>query len=163
MKQLLLCKKEELKDLYVENQRIKESYSAENELIRGENGQLQEKIRALQLQNKEELETFKVKMASLLDSDLKAISNYYENQLKAYIDKVAENDKITAGLKDRLYKSLQENDEIRKNFEVEISKQRARVQDLKIKLASIQLEHKEHVSNLGSKVQLTSQTLIRES
>ena len=139
LKQLLLCKKEELKDLYDENQRIKESYSAENELIRGENGQLQEKIRALQLQNKEELETFKVKMASLLDSDLKAISNYYENQLKAYIDKVAENDKIIAGLKDRLYKSLQENDEIRKNFEVEISKQRARVQDLKIKLASIQL------------------------
>lgn len=78
-------------------------------------------------------------MANLLDSDLKAISNYSENQLKAYIDKVSENDKIIAGLKDRLYKSLQENDEIRKNFEVEISKQRARVQDLKIKLASIQL------------------------
>ena len=55
-------------------------------------------------------------MANLLDSDLKAISNYYENQLKAYIDKVSENDKIIAGLKDRLYKSLQENDEIRKNF-----------------------------------------------
>ena len=100
---------------------------------------MKEKIKALQLQNKEEFETFKIKMANLLDSDLKAISNYYENQLKAYIDKVAENDKIIAGLKDRLYKSLQENDEIRKNFEVEISKQRARVQDLKIKMASIQL------------------------
>lgn len=34
---------------------------------------------------------------------------------------------------------------------------------MKIKMASIQLEHKEQVSNLGSKVQLTSQTLIRES
>lgn len=132
-------------------------------MVRNENNDLKEKVKALQLQNKEEFETFKIKMANLLDSDLKAISNYYENQLKAYIDKVSENDKIIAGLKDRLYKSLQENDEIRKNFEVEISKQRARVQDLKIKLASIQLEHKEHVSNLGSKVQLTSQTLIRES
>jgi hypothetical protein len=37
------------------------------------------------------------------------------------------------------------------------------VQDLKIKMASQQLEHKEQVSNLGSKVQLTSQTLIRET
>jgi DNA repair exonuclease SbcCD ATPase subunit len=91
------------------------------------------------------------------------MSSYYENQLKAYIDKVGEAEKIIAGLKERLYKSLRENDEIRKNFEIEISKQRARVQDLKIKLASIQLEHKEHVSTLGSKVQLTSQTLIRET
>ena len=46
---------------------------------------------------------------------------------------------------------------------MENSKLRARVQDLKIKMASLQLEHKEQVSNLGSKVQLTSQTLIRES
>ena len=30
-------------------------------------------------------------------------------------------------------------------------------------MASLQLEHKEQVSNLGSKVQLTSQTLIRET
>lgn len=54
LKQLLLCKKEELKDLYDENQRIKESYNAENEMIRNENNDLKEKIKALQLQNKEE-------------------------------------------------------------------------------------------------------------
>ncbi len=44
------------------------------------------------------------------------MSSYYENQIKAYIDKVGESEKMIAGLKDRLYKSLQENDEIRKNF-----------------------------------------------
>lgn len=102
-------------------------------------------------------------MANLLDNDIKCMSSYYENQLKAFIDKTGELEKIIAGLKNRLYQSIQENDQIRKNFEIEISKQRARVQDLKIKMASIQLQHKEHVSNLGSKVQLTSQTLIRQT
>ena len=67
------------------------------------------------------------------------MSNYYENQIKAYIDRISENDKIISGLKERIYKSIQQNDDIRKNFQVEISKQRARVQDLKIKLATIQL------------------------
>jgi hypothetical protein len=34
LKQLIECKKEELRDLYDENQRIKESYGKENELSR---------------------------------------------------------------------------------------------------------------------------------
>ena len=102
-------------------------------------------------------------MANLLENDVKVMSSYYENQLKGYIDRTGELEKINAGLRERVFTTIQENDEIRKNFELENSKLRARVQDLKIKLASIQLEHKEQVSNLGSKVQLTSQTLIRET
>jgi hypothetical protein len=34
---------------------------------------------------------------------------------------------------------------------------------LKIKLAAINVEHKEHVDSLGSKISMTSQTLIREA
>ena len=54
-----------------------------------------------------------------------------------------------------------DNDEIRKNFEIEVSKQKARVQDLKIKLATLGLEHKEQVTSLASKMEMTSQTLVR--
>lgn len=111
----------------------------------------------------EDMEHFKIKMANMLETDIKAMSDYYQNQLKGYIDRVSDLEKINSGLRDRVFKVIQDNDQIRKNFELENSKLRARVQDLKIKMASLQLEHKEQVSNLGSKVQLTSQTLIRES
>lgn len=46
---------------------------------------------------------------------------------------------INRNNKEKLYKALQDNDEIRKNFEIEVSKQKARVQDLKIKLAALNL------------------------
>ena len=46
-------------------------------------------------------------MANLLENDIKSISSYYQNQIKAYIDKTGQSDKTIAGLKERLYKSLQ--------------------------------------------------------
>lgn len=107
------------------------------------------------------MEHFKIKMTSLHENDVKSMGEYYENQIKSYIDRVSDLEKINSGLRERVVKVIQDNDDIRKNFEIEHSKLRARVQDLKIKIASLQLEHKEQVSNLGSKVQLTSQTLIR--
>ena len=55
-------------------------------------------------------------------------------------------------MKDRIYALISDNDELRTNFEIEGSKYKARIQDLKIKLASINLEHKEHIGSLSSKV-----------
>ena len=55
-------------------------------------------------------------MANLLDNDIKVMSSYYENQLKSYIDRTGELEKINAGLRERVFTTIQENDEIRKNF-----------------------------------------------
>ena len=54
----------------------------------------------------------------MLEYDIKSLSNYYEHQIKAYIDKVHEFEKIISGLKDKLYNGIMENDEIRKQFEL---------------------------------------------
>lgn len=62
------------------------------------------------------METFKIKMASLLENDIKVMSNYYENQIKAYIDRTTELSKINAGLRERIFTAIQDNDVIRKNF-----------------------------------------------
>lgn len=107
---MIECKKEELRELYDENQRIKESYGKENELVRKENNELKDKIKSLQLEKKEEMEAFKIKMANLLDNDVKCMAAYYENQLKAYIDRNGELEKINAGLRDRVFKAIQDND-----------------------------------------------------
>ncbi len=65
-------------------------------------------------------------------------------------------------LKGRLYAALQDNEQQRKQCEIELSKQKAKTQDLKIKIASLNMEHKEYIGSLASKVEMTSQTLIRE-
>ena len=110
LKQLIECKKEELRELYDENQRVKESYGKENDLIRNENNQLKNRIKSLEKEKKEDMEHFKIKMTNLLESDIKAMSEYYENQLKSYIDRVDDLEKINSGLRERVFKVIQDND-----------------------------------------------------
>ena len=65
--------------------------------------------------------------------------SYYQNEVALLQTNINALEDINKSNKEKLYKSLFDNDEIRKNFEIEISKQKARVQDLKIKLAAMNL------------------------
>jgi len=56
------------------------------------------------------MEHFKIKMANMLETDIKAMSDYYQNQLKGYIDRVSDLEKINSGLRDRVFKVIQDND-----------------------------------------------------
>lgn len=94
---------------------------------------------------------------------MKSLISYYQNEIGLLQTHINDLENINKANKDKLYQALQDNDEIRKNFEIEISKQKARVQDLKIKLAALSLEHKEQVTSLATKMELTSQTLVREA
>ena len=78
-------------------------------------------------------------MAQLIDADIKSLCSYYQNEVALLQTNINALEEINKSNKDKLYKSLFDNDEIRKNFEIEISKQKARVQDLKIKLAAMNL------------------------
>ena len=99
LKQLIECKKEELRELYDENQRVKESFGKENDLVKNENNHLKSKVKSLEVENKENLEHFKIKMTHLLDNDIKSMGDYYENQIKAYINRVSDLEKINSGLR----------------------------------------------------------------
>ena len=46
---------------------------------------------------------------------------------------------------------------------MEISKQKAKIQDMKVKFAAARLEFKEQITSLGTKMELTSQSLVRET
>ncbi len=78
-------------------------------------------------------------MAQLIDADIKSLCSYYQNEVALLQTNINALEEINKSNKEKLYKSLFDNDEIRKNFEIEISKQKARVQDLKIKLAAMNL------------------------
>lgn len=80
-----------------------------------------------------------MKMAQLIDADIKSLCSYYQNEVALLQTNINALEEINKSNKEKLYKSLFDNDEIRKNFEIEISKQKARVQDLKIKLAAMNL------------------------
>ncbi len=163
MKNLLDCKSGEIRRLFEENAAMKKTINCELDMQIKTNEELRVRIKILERDNLESMEAFKVKMAQLIDADMKSLVSYFQNELvllQTNINTLEENNK---GNKEKLYKALQDNDEIRKNFEIEMSKQKARVQDLKIKLASLNLEHKEQVTSLATKMELTSQTLVREA
>ncbi len=46
---------------------------------------------------------------------------------------------------------------------METSKQKAKIQDMKLKYAAARLEFKEQITSLGTKMELTSQSLVRET
>ena len=50
---------------------------------------------------------------------------------------------------------------LRKTFEIELSKERSKCLDLKVKLAAVSVEMKEQITSMASKMELTSQTLLR--
>jgi len=99
-------------------------------------------MKALERDNLEATETLKIKLSQLIDADMKSLCSYCQNELALLQTNINALEDVNRNNKERLYKALQDNDEIRKTFEIEISKQKARVQDLKIKLASLNLEHK---------------------
>lgn len=134
---------------------------AELELQYKTNEELRSRMKALERENLESMEAFKVKMAQLIDADIKSLCSYYQNEVALLQTNVNALEEVNKSNKEKLYKALFDNDEIRKNFEIEVSKQKARVQDLKIKLATLGLEHKEQVTSLASKMEMTSQTLVR--
>jgi hypothetical protein len=123
---------------------------------------LKERLQKIELEHKEEDEAMKVKLAQLIETNTQQISSYFQKELANLTIHNKEISKLNKDLKDRIYKLIADNDEIRKTFEIESSKYKARIQDYKIKIASVSLEHKEHIGSLTSKVEMTSQTLIRE-
>ena len=111
----------------------------------------------------EESELLKIKMSQLHDADVENLSKYYENEvatLKMELNTIRESNNSD---REKIYDLLNENDELRKNFEVEISKQKAKIQDMKVKFAAARLEFKEQITSLGTKMELTSQSLVRET
>jgi hypothetical protein len=94
----------------------------------------------------------KVKLAQLIETNTQQISSYFQKELANLTIHNKEISKLNKDLKDRIYKLIADNDEIRKTFEIESSKYKARIQDYKIKIASISLENKEHIGSLTSKV-----------
>jgi N-methylhydantoinase A/oxoprolinase/acetone carboxylase beta subunit len=105
----------------------------------------------------------KIKMAQLHEADVSNLSRYYENEvvtLKLELNTIRESN---ASDREKIYDLLGENDELRKNFEVEISKQKSKIQDLKVKFAAARMEFKEQITSLGTKMELTSMSLVRET
>lgn len=91
------------------------------------------------------------------------MEKFYENEVAALHLELKTIKEAHTNDREKLYTLLHENDELRKNFEIEISKQKAKIQDMKVKFAAARLEFKEQITSLGTKMELTSQSLIRET
>ena len=156
-------KSEEIKRLYDTIKRMKDAADAERAELKAIVGGLRAGLRENERRAQEELELLKVKMAQLHRADVESLESFYENEVAGLQTEVATLREGQRSDREKLYGLLQENDELRKNFEVEISKQKAKIQDMKVKYAAARLEFKEQITSLGTKMELTSQSLIRET
>lgn len=105
----------------------------------------------------------KIKMAQLHRSDVETLEKFYQNEVAALHQEINELRQSHNSDRQKLYDFLQQNDDLRKRFEVETSKQKAKIQDMKLKYAAARLEFKQQITSLGTKMQLTSQSLVRET
>jgi hypothetical protein len=120
-------------------------------------------VRTLEEDNLEELELLKVKMAQLHEGDVKSLEQYYQNEIAVLALQFKELAGQREEDREKIHRYLQENDLLRKNFETELTKYKAKVQDYKVKFAAANLEFREQITSLGTKMELTSQTLLREA
>lgn len=102
-------------------------------------------------------------MAQLHQSDVKGLEQYYENEVASLSKQIRELQDQRDQDREKIHNSLQENDILRKNFETELTKYKAKIQDYKVKFAAAHLEFREQITSLGTKMELTSQTLLRET
>jgi len=159
--ELSLCKTEELKSLYDQLAQLRDSSKREIEAANRVYEDVRAKLYQLQLQNVEELELLKIKMAELHQGDVSALRTYYDNQLRLQAESIASLEKQLAENREKVHRELQERNELRKEFEVELSKEKAKNADLRVKLAALSVEMKEQMTSMNSKMELTSQTLLR--
>lgn len=116
IKNLLDCKSGEIRRLFEENTMLKKNLSTELELQIKTNEELRVRIKALERDNLESMEAFKIKMAELIDADMKSLMSYFQNEVALLQTEVNSLENINKANKEKLYKALQDNDEIRKNF-----------------------------------------------
>ena len=121
------------------------------------------RLRTIQRSSAEEIQMLKIKMAHLHRSDVEALQKFYQNEVAALHQEVNELRQSHTSDREKLYNLLQQNDELRKRFQVQTTKQKAKIQDMKLKYAAARLEFKEQITSLGTKMELTSQSLVRET
>ncbi len=134
----MLCieKTHEIKRLYEIINEQKDTFETEKNTLQHLLNEFKQKLKDVELQNKEELELLKIKMAHLHEADIKALEGYYENEVRNLIKENRILSEAHEADRAKLHKALQDNDEIRKNFEIETSKQKAKLQDMKVKFAA---------------------------
>lgn len=70
-------------------------------------------------------------------------------------------DKFNKELKEQIQREIESRTELRKQLELELAAEKMRVAELTMKLANIQVEMRESLASVGSRNELTSETLLR--
>lgn len=131
--------------------------------MRKDNSELHRRIKELEFENKTEIETLKIKMGELHFNDVKGLEDLHAHNAELLAKAIELQDHQNRENRERVHKELQEKELLRKSFEVELSKERSKCLDLKVKLAAASVEMKEQITSMASKMELTSQTLLRET
>lgn len=100
-------------------------------------------------------------MAHLRNADIKSLQTYYQNEMATMAQDLQAKDEIIGENREKIHSEIQEKAEMRKHFQIEVSKLKTKIGELELRLAGAANERKEEIANFGSQMQLTSMTLVR--
>lgn len=130
--------------------------------MESQNKALREKLWEINQNSLQEIELIKVKMAQLHEADIQALVTLYEQKLESLSEEVSRKTKLIEDLRNDVHKEMQARLHLRKEYELQLSKLRSIVLDLKIQLAAVHVEMKENLTSLRSKIDVASQSFIAD-
>lgn len=141
----------------------RDSYRLEIEKLEHENGRLRQRLEEVARESLSSLEALKVKMGVLHQADVQGLADIHEARLTGLAEELAEKSRQAELTSTRLHQELQAKLHLRKEYELETSRLKSRVMDLRIQLNAVQIEMKDNVASMKSQLDVTSQGLIRDS
>jgi hypothetical protein len=73
-----------------------------------------------------------VKSANLREADLISLNDYYQNQIKVYAQNLFKKDQMLEASREKIHDELQKKNEMRKYFDLEISKLKSIIVELEL-------------------------------
>lgn len=101
-------------------------------------------------------------MGALHETDVTGLSKIHEARLAALAEELTQKAKQYELMSTRMHQELQAKMHIRKQYELETSRLKSKVMDLRIQLNAMQIEMKDNITSMKSQLDVTSQGLIRD-
>lgn len=73
-----------------------------------------------------------MKSANLREADLISLNDYYQNQIKVYAQNLFKKDQMLEASREKIHDELQKKNEMRKYFDLEISKLKSIIVELEL-------------------------------
>ena len=136
-------KNEQIRRLHDEIDETRKKNFEESQNLKSEIERLKSVINEERGVYEEENQEFKIKIANLRVADIKSLQTYYQNEMATMAQDLEAKDQIIASNREKIHSEIQEKAELRKHFQIQVSKLKVKIGELELRLAGAVNERKQ--------------------